>query len=134
MSDLINRLRATASKGVSVWGDLQVEAAKEIEILTAEREAYASAMDRMTKEVEALQALIEKQKADNLALVTALNESEAKLKELDAQEPRTYMDGYSDCKQWALEEAAKICDSTPPHPFRPSIEAAWAIRKLKEGL
>ena len=47
MNDLIKRLRDTASKGVSVWGDLQMEAAKEIEILTAEREAYASAMDRM---------------------------------------------------------------------------------------
>ncbi len=46
-SDLVKRLRETASKGVSVWGDLQMEAAKEIEILTAEREAYASAMDRM---------------------------------------------------------------------------------------
>ena len=46
-NDLSNRLRDTASKGVSVWGDLQMEAAKEIEILTAERECYASAMDRM---------------------------------------------------------------------------------------
>ena len=45
--DLINRLRDTASKGVSVWGDLQMEAAKEIETLLAERECYASAMDRM---------------------------------------------------------------------------------------
>lgn len=47
MKDLINRLRDTASKGVSVWGDLQMEAAKEIETLVAERECYASAMDRM---------------------------------------------------------------------------------------
>ena len=47
---------------------------------------------------------------------------------------KTYMQGYSDGKAWALEEAAKICDSTPPLPFRPSIEAAWAIRKLGEGL
>ena len=46
-NDLSNRLRDTASKGVSVWGDLQMEAAKEIEILTAERECYARAMDRM---------------------------------------------------------------------------------------
>lgn len=46
-SDLIKRLRDTASKGVSVWGDLQMEAAREIEILTAERDCYASAMDRM---------------------------------------------------------------------------------------
>lgn len=46
-SDLVNRLRETASKGVSVWGDLQMAAAREIEILTAEREAYVSAMDRL---------------------------------------------------------------------------------------
>ena len=26
------------------------------------------------------------------------------------------------------EEDAKVCDVTPPHPFRPSIEAAHAIR------
>jgi hypothetical protein len=36
-SDLIKRLRDTASKGVSVWGDLQMAAAQEIEILTAQR-------------------------------------------------------------------------------------------------
>lgn len=44
---LIERLRHTASKGVSVWGDLQIEAANEIEILLAEVEVYASSMDRM---------------------------------------------------------------------------------------
>ena len=38
MTDLIKRLRDTASKGVSVWGDLQMEAAAEIERL---REALA---------------------------------------------------------------------------------------------
>lgn len=26
------------------------------------------------------------------------------------------------------EECAKVCDTTPPQPFRPSIEAAHAIR------
>jgi hypothetical protein len=26
------------------------------------------------------------------------------------------------------EACAKVCDVTPPHPFRPSIEAAHAIR------
>jgi hypothetical protein len=45
--DLITRLRNTASKGISVWGDLMLEAAKEIETLKAERECYASSMDRM---------------------------------------------------------------------------------------
>lgn len=33
MSNLVKRLRETASKGVSVWGDLQMEAADEIERL-----------------------------------------------------------------------------------------------------
>ena len=28
------------------------------------------------------------------------------------------------------EECAKVCDVTPPEPFRPSIEAAHAIRSL----
>lgn len=51
--ELINCLRHTASKGVSVWGDLQMAAADEIEILAAEVEAYASAMDRMTIAFEA---------------------------------------------------------------------------------
>jgi hypothetical protein len=50
--DLIARLRDTASKGVSVWGDLMLEAAKELEILMAERECYASAMDRMLAQPE----------------------------------------------------------------------------------
>ena len=26
------------------------------------------------------------------------------------------------------EACAKVCDTTPPYPFRPSIEAAHAIR------
>ena len=30
----------------------------------------------------------------------------------------------------AIEECAKVCDVTPRQPFRPSIEAAWAIRAL----
>ena len=29
------------------------------------------------------------------------------------------------------EECAKVCDVTPPQPFRPSIEAAYAIRRMK---
>ncbi len=32
----------------------------------------------------------------------------------------------------AYEAAAKVCDATPPQPFRPSIEAAHAIRALAE--
>lgn len=33
-----------------------------------------------------------------------------------------------------LDEAAKVCDITPPHPFRPSIEAAHAIRTISRQL
>jgi hypothetical protein len=51
-ADLIKRLRETANKGVSAWGDLQIEAAQELEILMAEREFYASAMDRMLAQPE----------------------------------------------------------------------------------
>ena len=29
------------------------------------------------------------------------------------------------------EECAMVCDVTPPQPFRPSIEAAYAIRRMK---
>ena len=29
------------------------------------------------------------------------------------------------------ERCARICDTTPPYPFRPSIEAAHAIRNQK---
>lgn len=32
----------------------------------------------------------------------------------------------------ALDDAARVCDVTPPYPFRPSIEAAHAIRALKD--
>lgn len=120
-TQLTSRLREIASKGVSVWGDLQVEAAKEIEILTAERDALQA-------RVAELENLTAAQQASNLKLVAALNEAKPSPTALEL------MREYSNGKQWALEEAAKICDSTPPHPFRPSIEAAWAIRKLGEGL
>lgn len=33
----------------------------------------------------------------------------------------------------AAEECARICDVTPPYPFRPSIEAAHAIRARFAG-
>ncbi|CAB4241060.1 hypothetical protein UFOVP56_59 [uncultured Caudovirales phage] len=34
--NIVKRLRETASRGVSAWNDLMMEAAKEIEILTAQ--------------------------------------------------------------------------------------------------
>jgi hypothetical protein len=31
------------------------------------------------------------------------------------------------------EACAKVCDATPPYPFRPSIEAAHAIRARSQA-
>ena len=57
--DLIHRLRDTASRGVSSWGDLQQEAADELETLMnavdAEREACAKvceSFDELHSEAE----------------------------------------------------------------------------------
>ena len=40
--------------------------------------------------------------------------------------------GEDEKLEWAMklerEACAKVCDTTPPYPFRPSIEAAHAIR------
>ena len=33
-----------------------------------------------------------------------------------------------------LEKAAQVCDITPPEPFRPSIEAAHALRQMAKEL
>lgn len=48
MSDIVQRLQDTASKGVSVWGDLQMEAAGEIQILRAELAVVELAFERAT--------------------------------------------------------------------------------------
>ena len=59
-----------------------------------------------------------------------------------ALEARTYMDGYSDGKAWALEEAAKVCqqletaiDCGGNTYYRPADarQCVEAIRKLKDG-
>ena len=39
---------------------------------------------------------------------------------------------YHQGRREAFEEAVKVCDVTPPEPFRASIEAAYAIRALAE--
>lgn len=38
------------------------------------------------------------------------------------------------CARLALERAVALCEVTPPYPFRPSIEAAHAIRELLKDL
>ena len=54
MTDLINQLRVTASKGISVWGDLQMEAANQIDALTAERDELATTLAAIEIKVDAL--------------------------------------------------------------------------------
>lgn len=46
-------------------------------------------------------------------------------------EPATVRSLIAAARAQALEDAARVCDVTPPHPFRPSIEAAHAIRAMK---
>ena len=38
----------------------------------------------------------------------------------------------AEVRRQALEDAARVCDATPPYPFRASIEAAHAIRAMKD--
>ena len=52
MTTLINRLRETASKGVSVWGDLQMEAADRIEELEAENARLRKALEEAADDIE----------------------------------------------------------------------------------
>jgi hypothetical protein len=50
--------------------------------------------------------------------------------------PETFAGWEASCRQaWRAgqlaerERCAKLCEMTPPYPFRPSIEAAHAIRQ-----
>ena len=66
MTTLINRLRETASKGVSVWGDLQMEAAdriEELEAQLAEANKMQSMLASVNKQLRTRLAEIEKQEA-----------------------------------------------------------------------
>ena len=56
MTDLITRLRDTASKGISAWGDLQLEAADELERLTAEEKMQLEQIVNQGLEIERLTA------------------------------------------------------------------------------
>ena len=51
---LIDRLRDTASKGISAWGDLQLEAADELERLTAEEKMQLEQIVNQGLEIERL--------------------------------------------------------------------------------
>ena len=145
-------------------------------VMTQDCKIVFDAMRSMKTHIAELEYLVEAQKASNLKLCAALNESEAKLRELealkadlkhteeccvlwatdygnalkevealkaDASTARTYMDGYSDGKQWALEEAEKVCkhmetaiDGGGNTYYRPADarQCVEAIRKLKGSL
>ena len=72
MSDLIYRLRETARKGVSAWGDLQMEAADKIEHQAIAIEYNSTAADRLLAEVERLTK-------ENATLTAERDELRAKL-------------------------------------------------------
>ena len=58
MKELIEQLRDIASKGVSVWGDLQMEAASTIERLENELTAATLRIENDTKIITSLRALL----------------------------------------------------------------------------
>ena len=56
---------------------------------------------------------------------------EAKFKQLEAIMKEREQQPNKPCCLAEREACAKVCDVTPPYPFRPSIEAAHAIRARK---
>lgn len=107
------------------------------------------AANRMVAQ-DALNA-VKKDAWNNTQLTEALMAAEARCEELEQRNSDLYEDvqrfrkhamnekaarmelerQLEGARNQALEEAAKVCDVTPPQPFRPSIEAAHAIRALK---
>ena len=63
---------------------------------------------------------------------TILRPEHPREKVYTADQMRAYAEQYAARAVAAEREAcAKLCDVTPPYPFRPSIEAAHAIRALR---
>jgi len=65
---------------------------------------------------------------------------EAKLNIGPAGMGQTVWGGDAELERFAVlvaaaerEACAKVCDATPPYPFRPSIEAAHAIRARSQA-
>ncbi len=83
MKELTTRLRDTASKGVSVWGDLQMEAADTIERL-----------ERVCKERDALQSTLDMMQVHESTLEDkdkVIEQLEAELAKLKQQEPVAWL-------------------------------------------
>jgi hypothetical protein len=79
------------------------------------REAGFNLNFRITGSNEALDRLVEYVRADTLA-------------NIDPSKFMSYQEAFEAGRLAEREACAKVCDTTPPYPFRPSIEAAHAIR------
>lgn len=84
--DIVERLRDTASKGVSVWGDLQIKAADELEILAAEGDLQRSTIAKMQAEIDRLREMVQKliSATDVTTYGAAIHQARAALKEATA--------------------------------------------------
>ena len=137
-TQLIERLRL-AARNDSVFGD----------------DVREHASEQAANKIEALQERVTELEDDAFVLRGMLRLAHgerdaalAKLRELEAQPSPTaleLMTEYSNGKQWALEEAAKVCERLWPdkdcsgHEWSDgwadgTCASADAIRKLKEGL
>jgi hypothetical protein len=88
MINLVEKLRYTSSKGISVWGDLQMDAAGAIEELTAERDTLRQQLAKAQRDGERYRFL-----RDNFA-----TKSENSVDDFIALEPMTgeYFDAHID--------------------------------------
>jgi len=103
MKELITRLRETASKGVSVWGDLLMEAADAIERLENEALAATIRMDNDAKKLDAITVVNrineitaerDALRAANLDLVYQFNALREDHLTLQQQEPAAWINGF----------------------------------------
>jgi hypothetical protein len=88
MKNLVEKLRYTSSKGISVWGDLQMEAADAIEALTAECDTLRQQLAEAQRDAERYRFL-----RDHFA-----TKSENSVDDFIALEPMTgeYFDAHID--------------------------------------
>lgn len=155
MTEKVQRWTGTVSAsdggGFVAYGDylaLQarcVELQTEVYKATHRADSFETTNETLKHMKAALQVLADKYEAERDAAL-------AKLKELEAQPSPTALElmrEYSNGKQWALEEAAKVCEENAKiadmehgkstmfggvRADQSRTDAAEIIRKLKEGL
>ena len=120
MSDLLNRLRAETGEACGLCH----EAVLEIERLTGMDDAMRAEWDRECGDTDKILRALGLDPAN-----CRTDGGSLKLQMvLGALEHRDVM-LKREAKLKERNRCALICDTTPPHPFRPSIEAAYAIRE-----